>query len=73
MTVAEAQTKLILWQNALDAVSTGQSYRIDSRQLTRADVDDCLKMVRYYQGEVDRLSAGRRSGARVMRIIPRDV
>lgn len=30
-------------------------------------------MVMHYQGEVDRLTEGRRAGARQMRYVPRDI
>ena len=73
MTLAEAQEKLALWQAALDACAQGQSYRMGKVELTRVDVDKCLKMVKFYQGEVDRLEAGRSRGARVMRVVPLDI
>lgn len=71
--LASAQEKLALWQTALDEIATqGQSYVIKSTTLTRADLDKCFKMVKYYQSEVSRLTAGRSRGMRVMRVIPRD-
>ena len=73
MTLAEAEEKLALWQEALDACAEGQSYQMGKTMLTRVDVDKCLRMVKYYQGEVDRLTAGRGRGARVMRVVPRDM
>lgn len=73
MTLAEASAKLAIWQAAVDAIAGSQEYRIGTRQIRRADLDDCLKMVKYYEGEVTRLTAGRRRGARVMRAVPRDL
>lgn len=73
MTLAEAEEKVALWQDALDACAESQSYQMGKTTLTRVDVDRCLRMVQYYQGEVDRLTAGRGRGARVMRVIPRDI
>jgi hypothetical protein len=72
MTLTEAQQKLELWQAALDATAEGQSYQMGRLQLTRVDVDKCLKMVKYYEGIVSRLQSGRKPGARVLRVIPRD-
>jgi hypothetical protein len=70
----EAQQDLALWKAALRAIArTGQSYQIGSRRLERGDLDECRKMVAFYQGEVDRLSAGRGAGARVIRVVPRDL
>lgn len=72
MILSEAEAKLLLWESALDAISQGQEYTVGKTTLTRVDVDKCLKMVQYYQGEVLRLTAGRGRGARVFRVIPRD-
>lgn len=73
MTLAKAQAKLDMWLAAEDAVASGQMYRIGTRTLQRADLPEILKMIRYWQGEVERLAAGRGRGARVMRVIPRDL
>lgn len=68
----EARADLAIWKEALRACATGKEYRVGNRSLTRADLKDCRDMVRYYKGEVSRLSAGRRRGARVLRVVPRD-
>jgi hypothetical protein len=70
----EAKQDLAIWKKALRAIATtGQSYQIGQRRLERSDLDECRKMVAFYQGEVARLSAGRGSGARVIRVVPRDL
>lgn len=68
----QARANLVIWQAALNAVATGQEYRVGPRMLRRADGPFCLRMVRYYEGEVARLTAGRGRGARVIRVVPRD-
>ncbi len=68
-----AQTSLDLWRDALDACSAGQSYQVGKLQLTRTDVKRCHDMVLFYEGEVARLTAGLRRGARQMRFVPRDL
>lgn len=68
----EAQADLELWKKALRALASGQMYRLGTRQLTRVNLKECREMVRYYENEVSRLSAGRRRGARVIRPIPTD-
>ena len=73
MTLTEAQAKLEIWQAALDACAEGQSYQMKSTTLTRVDVDKCLQMVKYYEGQVERLGQTRGRGARVMRVVPRDL
>lgn len=61
-----------MWELALDAVSAGQQYQIGKTNLTRVDLDKCLKMIKFYQGEVSRLTRGGRPGARMLRAVPRD-
>ena len=60
-TLEEARKNLAIWLEAERAVATGQSYRIGTRSLTRANLSEI------------RLSCGRKSGVRVMRIVPRDL
>lgn len=71
-TLDEAKTHLAAWLAAELAVSTGQSYSIGSRRLERADLADIRNQIKFWRNEVDKLSAGSR-GARVMRIVPRDL
>lgn len=73
MTLQQANDRLQMWLDAEEKVATGQSYRIGTRQLTRVDLVEIRKQINYWQAEVDRLAAGRSRGARVMRIIPRDL
>ena len=68
-----AQSKLASWLEAEDKVASGQSYQVGSRRLARADLAEIRKEIQHWQGEVDRLIAGRGRGARVIRIIPRDL
>jgi hypothetical protein len=70
-TLAEAEEGLATWKAALAAIATGTSYTIGDRQLTRADEEFVVRMIDRYDAEVDRQTAGRGKGARVMRIIPR--
>ncbi len=70
--LAEARADLAVWKSALRAIAIGQEYEIGSRRVTRADLPEVRKLVQYYQNLVNRLSSGRRAGARVQRIIPYD-
>jgi hypothetical protein len=70
--LAEARRDLALWKAALRAIASGQEYQIGTRRLRRADIAECRRMVIFYEGEVARLSGGRRRGARVMRFVPQD-
>lgn len=72
-TLAEAQTALADWKAALTGLATSQSYTIGTRTLTRVNLDEARKMVGYFAGLVDRLSNGIGGGARVVRVVPRDL
>ncbi|WP_163538295.1 DUF6148 family protein [Gracilibacillus sp. YIM 98692] len=70
VTLERAQKHLEAWLDAELAVSTGQSYRIGTRQLTRANLSEIRKQISYWKSEVSRLKG---KGARkVRRAIPRD-
>lgn len=72
ITLSDAQEMLDLWVEAERAVTTGQSYKIGSRSLTRADVSEIAKRINFWRDEVDRLENGGGRGARVLRAVPRD-
>lgn len=69
----EARENLRLWLEAEKAVATGQSYTIGTRSLTRANLRDITERIRFWRGEVARLSCGISQGVRVMRVVPRDL
>jgi len=56
MTLQEAEEALSDWYAALKAASTGISYSIGGRSLTRADISDIRDMITYWKGEVNRLA-----------------
>lgn len=68
----EAREMLALWTAAEKAITTGQSYTIGQRSLTRVDLSDIVSRINYWRSEVERLEAGRPSGMRVLRAVPRD-
>lgn len=72
-TLPEAKNMLQSWIEAEVAVSTGQSYRIGTRQLTRASLKEIAERIRFWRAEVERLENGRSAGARAMRVVPRDL
>ncbi|MDA5559182.1 DUF6148 family protein [Exiguobacterium sp. MMG028] len=71
MTLQRAKTHLEAWYQADLAVSTGKSYTIGSRSLTRADMDDIRQQIKYWEGRVAALSTKPRRRAK--RIVPRDL
>lgn len=72
ITIEDAKENLQIWLDAQKAVSTGQSYKIGTRSLTRSSIADILRMIRYWQNVIDQLEAGVGRGARVLRGVPRD-
>jgi hypothetical protein len=59
-----AQTHLDAWLAAELKVATGQEYEIDTgngrRRLKRADLAQIREQIKYWRGEVSRLSGNRR-------------
>lgn len=72
ITLDEARANLKMWLDAERAVASGQSYRIGTRQLNRASLSDIAARIKYWRNEIDKLETGRK-GARVMRVVPRDL
>lgn len=70
MNLERAKKHLEAWYKAELAVSTGQSYRIGTRQLTRVDIAEIRKQISYWEREVSRLEG--KGNRRVFRVVPRD-
>lgn len=62
------------WLSAESAVTTGQSYSIGTRSLTRANLTEIRKSVVYWKNEIAKLEAkSTGKGRRAMRFMPRDL
>lgn len=72
ITIDEARENLEMWLEAEKAVATGQSYKIGTRSLTRANLSDIAARIKYWRNELEQLESGTR-GMRVMRAVPRDL
>jgi hypothetical protein len=72
-TLQEAKEMLQNWINAEVAVSTGQSYKIGTRSLERANLSEIANRINFWRREVERLEIGRPAGLRVSRAVPRDL
>lgn len=70
ITLERAKKHLEAWLDAELAVSTGQSYRIGTRQITRADIEDIRKQIAYWQRKIKILQG--KSSRKVYQAIPRD-
>lgn len=71
MTLERARIHLDAWYKAELSVSTGQSYSIGSRSLTRANLPEIGKQIVYWENKVKELSGKKRRKA--MRYVPRDL
>lgn len=71
-TLQEAKDMLATWIDAEKAVATGQSYKIGSRSLQRANLSEIRKQIQFWRNEITKLETGRK-GTRVMRAVPRDL
>lgn len=71
ITLDEAKEMYRLWLDAEKAVSTGQSYKIGTRSLTRVNVSEIREQQHYWLNKITELESGR-SGVRVLRAVPRD-
>ena len=71
ITLTQAQTMLTAYITAEQKVLKGQSYSIGGRALTRADLEEIRKGVKYWADKVDNLAVGRTKPL-VTQVIPRD-
>lgn len=71
ITIEEARENLTMWLYAERAISTGQSYKIGTRSLSRADLSMVASRIAFWRNEIEKLENGQR-GLRVVRAVPRD-
>lgn len=78
ITLEQAQEQLLLWIEANKAVSSGQSYTINSanggRTLTRANATEILNQIKYWESKVNQIinTQQKKARNRVYRAVPRD-
>ena len=75
ITLETAQKHLDAWLEAELAVTTGQSYTIGSRVLTRANLTEIRNAIDYWNKKVIVLDNAAKAGGRnrVRRVAPRDL
>lgn len=71
VTIEEARQNLTMWLEAERAVSTGQSYKIGTRSVTRASLPQIAERIQFWRKEIEKLESGRK-GNRVWRGVPID-
>lgn len=75
ITLETAKKHLDTWLEAEMAVSTGQSYTIGSRSLTRANLSEIRKSINYWNDKVKELEAAENGSGRnkAFRVVLRDI
>lgn len=75
ITLETAQKHLDAWLEAELTVTTGQSYTIGSRVLTRANLTEIRNAIDYWNKKVIALENAKKAGGRnrVRRVVPRDL
>lgn len=75
ITLETAQKHLDAWLEAELTVTTGQSYTIGSRVLTRANLTEIRNAIDYWNKKVIALDNAKKTGGRnrVRRVVPRDL
>jgi len=75
ITLQQAEESLQMWLDAERAIATAQSYTIGSRNLTRANLAEVTKRIKYWEDKVAELKVVGVTGKRLRRtkqFIPRD-
>lgn len=75
ITIEIAKKHLEAWLEAEMAVTTGQSYTIGSRAMTRANLTEIRNAIEYWNGKVIALENLKKNKGRnqVRRVVPRDL
>ena len=75
ITLETAQKHSDAWLEAELTVTTGQSYTIGSRVLTRANLTEIRNAIDYWNKKVIALENAKKAGGRnrVRRVVPRDL
>lgn len=75
ITLETAKRHLDAWLEAELTVTTGQSYTIGSRVLTRANLTEIRNAIKYWNDKVNELEQVAKTGSRnrIRRVVPRDL
>lgn len=71
ITLQQAQAHLDTWLTAELEIATSQSYKIGTRMLTRANLNEVREQVKFWTQKVQQLE--RKGRNRVYRCVPRDL
>ena len=69
ITLAQAEAQLSLWLTASERVAAKQSYSINGRSLTLADLSDINDQIKFWDGKVKTLSRAASGRGRVRYVV----
>ena len=62
-----------LWLDAQEALATSKSYKIGTRQLTRADTSEIQEWIGYWEDKITKFENGGRKKQKMVLGVPRDL
>lgn len=72
ITLEYAMEQQMVWYKAMEAVASGQEYKIGTRMLSMPHLQEIRTQVRYWEDKVAQLRRGKR-GRRTFSIVPVDM
>lgn len=73
ITLQQAQDQLNMWLDASSKISEAQSYSINGRSLTRANLKEVTDQIKFWDMQVKRLERNNGQGGLIVRSgVPRD-
>jgi len=72
ITVDYAKEQLMIWYQAMEAVASGQEYKIGTRSLSMPHLKEIRTQIKYWEDKITELQRGKRS-RRTFNIVPVDI
>lgn len=73
ITIEYAKEQLMVWYKAMEAVASGQEYKIGTRMLSMPHLREIRAQIKYWEDKVAQLQRGGRRGRRTFNIVPVDI
>lgn len=73
ITIEYAREQLMVWYEAMEAVASGQEYKIGTRMLSMPHLQEIRTQIKYWEDKVAQLQRGGRRGRRTFNIVPVDI
>lgn len=72
ITIEYAREQLLVWYAAMEAVASGQEYKIGTRMLSMPNLKEIRAQIKYWEDKISELQRGKRS-RRTFNIVPVDI